>query len=58
LGSVLGHSIAPLGVDHFGQSGSVADLYRTYGIDTDALIDAVAEVRMRRFGEPGGTAVN
>ena len=54
LGSVLGHPIAPLGVDHFGQSGSVADLYRTYGIDTDALINAVAEVRLRRFGEPGG----
>ena len=58
LGSVHGHAIAPLGVDHFGQSGGVADLYRTYGIDTDALIDAVAEVRLRRFGEFGSLSVN
>ena len=58
LGSVRGHAIAPLGVDHFGQSGSVADLYRSYGIDTDALIDAVAEVRLRRFGGNGSLALN
>ena len=58
LGSVHGHAIAPLGVDHFGQSGSVAELYRTYGIDTDALIDAVAEVRLRRFGGNGSLAVS
>jgi pyruvate dehydrogenase E1 component len=49
LGAVHGHAIAPLGVDRFGQSGDIPDLYRTYGIDTDALIDAVAEVRLRRF---------
>ena len=58
LGSVRGHAIAPLGVDHFGQSGSVADLYRSYGIDTEALIDAVAEVRLRRFGGNGSPAAN
>ena len=51
LGSVCRHSIMPLGVDHLGQCGSVAELYRSYGIDTDALIDAVAEIRLRRFGE-------
>ena len=57
LGSVRGHAIAPLGVDRFGQSGSVADLYRTHGIDADALIDAVAGARLRRFGEPDASAV-
>jgi pyruvate dehydrogenase E1 component len=56
LGSVRGHAIAPLGVDHFGQSGSVADLYRSYGIDTDALIDAVAELSLRRVGVNGSPA--
>lgn len=58
LGSVCGHSIVPLGVDHFGQSGSVAELYRSYGIDANALIDAVAEVRLRRFGDNGSFAIN
>ena len=37
LGSVAGQPIYPLGVDRFGQSGDVADLYAYYGIDTDAI---------------------
>lgn len=56
LGSVHGHTIAPLGVDRFGQSGSVSEIYRNYGIDTEAFIDAVAEVQLRRFGETSATA--
>src|SRR5579872_2239849 len=32
LGSVAHHPIVPLGVDHFGQSGDIPDLYRTYRI--------------------------
>jgi len=31
-----------LGVDRFGQSGDVVDLYHAYGIDTEAIIDAAA----------------
>ena len=31
LGSVAGNAIVPLGVDHFGQSGDIPDLYRAYG---------------------------
>src|SRR5258705_533534 len=42
LGSVAGHRIYPLGVDQFGQSGDIPDLYRAYGIDTDAILDACA----------------
>ena len=42
LGAVGGNPIVPLGVDRFGQSGDVADLYRAYGIDTEAIIDAAA----------------
>jgi pyruvate dehydrogenase E1 component len=44
LGSVCGHRIIGLGVDHFGQSGDIPDLYRIHGIDTDAIVDAAARV--------------
>jgi pyruvate dehydrogenase E1 component len=40
LGSVRGHRVEALGVEHFGQTGSIADLYRHYGIDANAIIDA------------------
>lgn len=42
IGAVAGHRVQSLGVEHFGQSGDVADLYRHYSIDCDAIIDAVA----------------
>ncbi|MGB6537869.1 MAG: transketolase [Xanthobacteraceae bacterium] len=38
LGAVNGHRGRPLGVEHFGQTGSIAELYRHYGIDADAII--------------------
>jgi len=40
LGSVHGHRTVPLGVEHFGQTGSIADLYRHYGIDADSIVAA------------------
>jgi pyruvate dehydrogenase E1 component len=40
LGAVRGQRIAPLGVSGFGQSGDIPDLYRTYGIDADAIAAA------------------
>jgi pyruvate dehydrogenase E1 component len=43
LGSVSGHRCRPLGVDRFGQAGDITALYRHYGIDSDAVVDAVAE---------------
>ncbi len=43
LGAVRGQRIFPLGVDRFGQSGDVPDLYREYGIDSETIIDACAE---------------
>ena len=49
LGSVGGHRIYPLGVDSFGQSGDIPDLYRAYGIDTDAVLDAAARACIRRL---------
>jgi pyruvate dehydrogenase E1 component len=49
LGSVAGHDIAALGVDRFGQSADLPDLYREYGIDADAILDAAAAVLTRRM---------
>ena len=40
LGGALNSSIFPLGVTGFGQSGSPAELYREYEIDTDSIMAA------------------
>lgn len=40
IGGVKGHQIAPLGVEHFGQTGTVGDLYRHFQIDADAIVSA------------------
>jgi pyruvate dehydrogenase E1 component len=42
LGAVAGHRVVSLGVDRFGQSGDILDLYREYRLDTEAILDAVA----------------
>ena len=42
LGGVAGHRVQALGVEHFGQSGDLPDLYRAYRIDADAILDACA----------------
>jgi pyruvate dehydrogenase E1 component len=44
LGGVLGQRVAPLGVEKFGQTGSLADLYAAYRLDGAAITEAVAEV--------------
>ena len=44
LGAVQGHRVRPLGVEHFGQTGSIAELYRHYGIDTHAVIAAAEAI--------------
>ena len=41
LGAVCGHRTSPLGVEHFGQTGTIGDLYRHYGIDADAIAATV-----------------
>ena len=48
LGGVAQHRIYPLGVDRFGQSGDLPDLYRTYGLDADAILDAAARACLQR----------
>jgi pyruvate dehydrogenase E1 component len=45
---VRGHRVYTRGVDHFGQSGDIPELYAAYGIDVDAILDAVASALLRR----------
>ena len=40
LGSLFGSYLIPLGVDDFGQSGTPADLYRHFEIDSKAIFEA------------------
>jgi pyruvate dehydrogenase E1 component len=44
LGGVRGQRVCALGVDRFGQSGDLPDLYREYRLDAEAIMEAVAEV--------------
>jgi len=44
LGAVGGHRVRPLGVEHFGQTGSLAELYRHYGIDANAIVAAAQAI--------------
>jgi len=56
LGAVRGHVTAGLGVEHFGQTGRVADLYRHYGIDRHAIAamaQSIAPGRPVRLAQAG-----
>jgi len=44
LGSVHGHRVRPLGVEHFGQTGAIPDLYGHYGIDANAIMHAAQAI--------------
>jgi pyruvate dehydrogenase E1 component len=44
LGAVRNMPIACLGVDDFGQSGDVDDLYRSFGIDPETIIGAALDL--------------
>jgi pyruvate dehydrogenase E1 component len=54
IGSVLYHRVRPLGVEHFGQSGSIPELYGHYGLDVNAILSAAEGLSRRpvryRFG--------
>ncbi len=50
LGSVRGHRVYPLGVEHFGQSGDLPDLYRVCRLDVDAIVEAGAAACLERLG--------
>ena len=40
LGSVFGTRVVPVGVDEFGQSGSIADLYGTFDLLPEQIVNA------------------
>jgi pyruvate dehydrogenase E1 component len=44
MGGVAGHRVSPLGLDRFGQTGNLDDLYRYYRLDVDSIVEAVAEL--------------
>jgi len=48
LGGVQGHRTISLGVEHFGQTGTVQQLYRHFGINADAIITAASELSAGR----------
>jgi pyruvate dehydrogenase E1 component len=52
IGSVAGHRVRALGVEHFGQSGSVGELYAHYGLDAAAVLRAAEALTGRpvRYG--------
>jgi len=44
IGAVFGHRVRSLGVEHFGQTGSLTDLYRHYGIDANSIVAAAESI--------------
>jgi pyruvate dehydrogenase E1 component len=46
LGGVRGQRVSPLGLDSFGQTGDLPDLYAKYRLDADAIVEAVAELML------------
>ncbi|MER9839145.1 transketolase [Mesorhizobium sp. M0145] len=48
LGSVYGHRTRSLGVEHFGQSGTIGDLYRHFGIDANSIATAADRIAVGR----------
>jgi pyruvate dehydrogenase E1 component len=44
MGGVAGHKVSPLGIERFGQTGNLPDLYRAYRLDADAIVEAAAEL--------------
>jgi pyruvate dehydrogenase E1 component len=53
LGSVCGHVTIPLGVEHFGQTGTIDDLYRHHGIDAATIVRRVHGLtRGKSLGTP------
>jgi pyruvate dehydrogenase E1 component len=48
IGGVAGHRVKALGVEHFGQTGTIADLYRHNGLDANAILHAAQAVSTGR----------
>jgi pyruvate dehydrogenase E1 component len=48
LSGVGRHRVHALGVDHFGQSADIPDLYRAHGLDPETILDACAAACLGR----------
>ncbi len=46
IGAVQGHRVRALGPEHFGQSGSIPELYAHYGMNVDAIVRAARRMRL------------
>lgn len=44
IGAVAGLQTVPLGVEHFGQTGTISDLYNHFQIDADAIVNAADQI--------------
>jgi pyruvate dehydrogenase E1 component len=44
MGGGFGQCVKALGVEHFGQTGTIGDLYRHHRIDTNAIIETVQRI--------------
>ncbi|MGR3633904.1 MAG: transketolase, partial [Limimaricola soesokkakensis] len=55
LGAVAGHRTVSLGVEHFGQTGSIADLYHHYGIDAASIAETALGLSAGRPHRAFGT---
>ena len=52
LGAVAGHMTVPLGVEHFGQTGQIGDLYAHFGIDSESIVYAACNLSPGRKAVP------
>jgi len=48
LGAGTGHRTIPRGVEHFGQTGTIGDLYRQQGIDAVTIVSRVTTLTAGR----------
>ena len=53
LGAVAQQRVVALGVEQFGQSGDIPDLYREYHLDVPAIVAAAARACLDRAGGQG-----
>jgi pyruvate dehydrogenase E1 component len=53
LAAVRCQPVVALGVDRFGQSGDIPDLYRAYALDAEAIVAAAARLLVKMALDPG-----
>ncbi len=49
FGGVVGHRILPIGIEHFGETGTINDIYREFGVDAETIFDRVRSEVPGRF---------